>query len=85
MTGILGFNAFHADSAACLVVDGRLVGAVAEERLGERQKHSAGFCDWAWLYAAGATYSCCLQSVAGGLSCRFVQATALALLLERLV
>jgi len=43
MTAILGFNAFHADSAACLVIDGQLVGAVAEERLGERQKHSPAF------------------------------------------
>ena len=40
MNAILGFNAFHADSAACLVVEGQLVGAVAEERLGDRQKHS---------------------------------------------
>lgn len=43
MTAILGFNAFHADSAACLVVDGQLVGAVAEERLGNRQKHTSAF------------------------------------------
>ncbi len=43
MTVILGFNAFHADSAACLVVDGVLQGAVAEERLGERHKHSSAF------------------------------------------
>ena len=43
MNVILGFNALHADSAACLVVDGQLVGAVAEERLGERQKHSPAF------------------------------------------
>lgn len=43
MNVILGFNAFHADSAACLVVDGQLVGAVAEERLGERRKHSSAF------------------------------------------
>jgi len=43
MTVILGFNAFHADSAACLVVDGKLQGAVAEERLGERHKHSPAF------------------------------------------
>ena len=43
MIVILGFNAFHADSASCLVVDGQLVGAVAEERLGERQKHSPAF------------------------------------------
>ena len=33
MNVILGINAFHADSAACLVVDGQLIGAVAEERL----------------------------------------------------
>ncbi len=43
MTVILGFNAFHADSAACLVVDGQLTGAVAEERLGPRIKHSSAF------------------------------------------
>lgn len=43
MTAILGFNAFHADSAACLVVDGKLVGAIAEERLGARIKHSSAF------------------------------------------
>ena len=43
MTAILGLNAFHADSAACLVVDGKLVGAVAEERLGERKKHTSEF------------------------------------------
>jgi len=43
MTVILGFNAFHADSAACLLIDGRLVGAVAEERLGERRKHTSEF------------------------------------------
>lgn len=43
MNVILGFNAFHADSAACLVVDGKLVGAVAEERLGARIKHSSDF------------------------------------------
>ena len=43
MVVILGFNAFHADSAACLVVDGDLVGAVAEERLGARVKHSSAF------------------------------------------
>lgn len=43
MTAILGINAFHADSAACLLLDGELVGAVAEERLGSRVKHSAAF------------------------------------------
>ncbi len=43
MSVILGINAFHADSAACLVVDGKLVAAVAEERLGDRVKHSPEF------------------------------------------
>ena len=43
MVAILGLNAFHPDSAACLVVDGKLVGAVAEERLGSRVKHSSAF------------------------------------------
>jgi len=43
MIVILGLNLFHADSSACLVVDGNLVGAVAEERLGQRFKHSSAF------------------------------------------
>lgn len=43
MIVILGFNAFHADSAACLVVDGVLQGAITEERLGERHKHTPAF------------------------------------------
>jgi len=54
MAVILGFNAFHADSAACLVVDGVLLGAVAEERLGPRIKHSAAFPENAirWLLSS---------------------------------
>jgi len=40
---ILGINAFHADSSACLVVDGQLTWAIAEERLGNRLKHSPEF------------------------------------------
>jgi carbamoyltransferase len=40
---ILGLNAFHPDSAACVLRDGKLVAAVAEERLGKRLKHVAGF------------------------------------------
>ena len=40
---ILGLNAFHADAAACLLKDGKIVSAVAEERLGSRRKHFAGF------------------------------------------
>jgi carbamoyltransferase len=43
MTAILGLNAFHPDASACLVIDGKLVGAVAEERLGARRKHTMAF------------------------------------------
>jgi carbamoyltransferase len=43
MNLILGLNAFHPDSAACALQDGKLVAAVAEERLGPRLKHVAGF------------------------------------------
>ena len=43
MSVILGIDAYHPDSAACLVVDGKLVAAVAEERLGNRWKHDASF------------------------------------------
>ena len=39
---ILGLNAYHGDSSACLVHDGRLVAAVEEERF-RRVKHWAGF------------------------------------------
>ena len=42
MTCILGLNAFHGDSAACLVIDGQLVAAAEEERF-RRIKHWAGF------------------------------------------
>ncbi len=40
---ILGLNAFHPDAAACALRDGKLVAAVAEERLDPRVKHAAGF------------------------------------------
>lgn len=39
---ILGVNAYHGDSSACIVVDGELVAAVEEERF-RRIKHWAGF------------------------------------------
>lgn len=39
---ILGINAFHGDASACLVIDGRLIAAVEEERF-SRIKHAAGF------------------------------------------
>ena len=42
MTYILGINAYHGDSAACLVKDGVLIAAAEEERF-RRIKHWAGF------------------------------------------
>src|SRR3989442_3425882 len=39
---VLGVNAYHGDSAACLIVDGNLVAAAEEERF-NRVKHWAGF------------------------------------------
>ena len=42
MTCILGINAFHADSSACLIQDGALIAAAEEERF-RRIKHWAGF------------------------------------------
>ncbi len=41
MTLILGLNAYHADSSACLLRDGLLVAAAEEERF-RRIKHWAG-------------------------------------------
>ncbi len=42
MSLILGLNAFHADAAAALVLDGRAIAAAEEERF-RRLKHWAGF------------------------------------------
>ena len=42
MKYILGLNAYHGDSSACLVKDGTLVAAAEEERF-RRIKHWAGF------------------------------------------
>jgi carbamoyltransferase len=42
MSAILGISAFYHDSAAALIVDGRIVAAAQEERF-TRKKHDAGF------------------------------------------
>src|SRR5689334_11776329 len=42
MAAILGISAFYHDSAAALVVDGRIVAAAQEERF-TRKKHDADF------------------------------------------
>ena len=41
MSIILGINANHADSSACILVDGKLEVALEEERI-NRKKHWAG-------------------------------------------
>jgi len=43
---ILGINAYHGDSSACIVKDGKVIIAIEEERL-RRIKHWAGFPDQA--------------------------------------
>jgi len=48
-TYILGISAYYHDSAACLVVDGRIVAAAQEERF-TRKKHDAGFPSHAVAY-----------------------------------
>ena len=46
---VLGLNAFHADSSAALVRDGKLIAAAEEERF-RRIKHWAGFPSQAIAY-----------------------------------
>lgn len=46
---IIGLNAFHGDSSACLLFDGEMVAAVEEERF-RRVKHWAGFPSMAIEY-----------------------------------
>jgi carbamoyltransferase len=49
---LLGLNAYHGDSAACLVRDGAIVAAAEEERF-RRIKHWAGFPSQAIAYCLG--------------------------------
>ena len=39
---ILGINTYHADSSACIVIDGKLIAAIEEERI-NRKKHFSGY------------------------------------------
>jgi carbamoyltransferase len=58
-TFILGLNAYHGDSSACLLRDGKILAAVEEERL-LRSKHWAGFPEQSIRYClaeAGAKFS----------------------------
>ncbi|HUQ88809.1 MAG TPA: carbamoyltransferase N-terminal domain-containing protein, partial [Vicinamibacterales bacterium] len=48
-TSVLGISAYYHDSAACLVVDGRIVAAAQEERF-TRKKHDAAFPTQAVAY-----------------------------------
>ena len=52
MSVILGVNAYHGDSAACVVVNGKLVAAAEEERF-RRIKHWAGFPSESIRYCLG--------------------------------
>ena len=52
MTAILGISAFYHDSAAALIVDGRIVAAAQEERF-SRVKHDSGFPQEAIRYCLG--------------------------------
>src|SRR3954466_7066571 len=56
---ILGLNAFHGDSSACLLKDGQMIAAAEEERF-RRIKHWAGFPSEAIRY--------CLREAGIGLS-----------------
>ena len=38
---ILGINAYHADSSACLIIDGKLIAAISEERLTRNKRDSS--------------------------------------------
>ena len=40
---VLGLNIMHPDASACLYIGDKLVGAVAQERLGKRVKHDLSF------------------------------------------
>ncbi|HMK67439.1 MAG TPA: carbamoyltransferase N-terminal domain-containing protein, partial [Stellaceae bacterium] len=51
---ILGLNAYHADSSACILRDGTLLAAAEEERF-RRTKHWAGFPELAIKYCLEAT------------------------------
>src|SRR5208282_3454131 len=49
MSLIIGVNAYHGDSSACILSDGKLIAAAEEERF-RRVKHWAGFPDLAVKY-----------------------------------
>lgn len=58
---ILGLNAYHGDSSACIVVDGKLIAAAEEERF-RRIKHWAGFPTEAIKYCLQAS-ECTIEQV----------------------
>tara|TARA_B100000989_G_scaffold45826_1_gene29412 strand:- start:15077 stop:16786 length:1710 start_codon:yes stop_codon:yes gene_type:complete len=60
MSVILGINKDHSDSSACILINGQLIGAISEERLGKRIKHDSSFPSNSikWLIkTAGIKYS----------------------------
>ena len=49
MTSILGISAFYHDSAAAIIIDGKIIAAAQEERF-TRKKHDANFPKNAIIY-----------------------------------
>ena len=49
MTAILGISAFYHDSAAALVIDGKIIAAAQEERF-TRKKHDSSYPHYAIEY-----------------------------------
>ena len=49
MTSILGISAFYHDSAAALIIDGKIIAAAQEERF-SRKKHDSRFPENAIKY-----------------------------------
>jgi carbamoyltransferase len=84
VTAILGLNAYHADAAAALVVDGELVAAAEEERF-TRVKHVGGFPAEAaaWCLSDAGLTPADLQHVAVGRSRRTTLKTRLARTMTR--
>ena len=42
MTSVLGISAFYHDSAAAIIIDGKIIGAAQEERF-TREKHDSSY------------------------------------------
>ena len=64
MTTILGISAFYHDSAASLVVDGKIIAAAQEERF-TRKKHDSDFPSHAIKYCLKTRFFYVLREING--------------------